>query len=95
MSEKKAKEQREEIRKEEQREETVNKPIGQIVIDVFADGSVNVPFIPPDLKTCMHIMAEAMSFCAIAFATQGQVVTPTVPPPPKERNRIVTMGGRR
>ena len=72
-------------RKEQAHQTEDDKPIGQILINVYKDGSTSVHNFPPELHACMHIMADAMAYLASLFATQGQ------PTKPKEESRIITL----
>jgi hypothetical protein len=66
--------------------EAENTPIGEITIKVYQDGHTTVHNFPPELRACMHVMADAMAFCAGLFATQGQMA------PKPEPSRIIKPG---
>lgn len=72
---------------EQEAAEAANTPIGKITIDVYSNGSVTVEGFPAELGVCMHVMSQAIAYCAMMFAQQGQQ---DQAPPPPEPSRIIT-----
>ncbi len=87
MSGKKSKQKRKDTETELKSNNRDNEtPIGQITIDVYKDGGVVVNGYPPDLRTCMHILAEAQAYCAAMFVLQVQMEAME-----KEESKIITL----